>query len=143
MIQFPQEIARLTSPHANEQLATAFEELAAKYILNLRNQGFVKDVIAEIDKQLVQGSICIGSVADGLGLSTRSLKRTLEAENTTFSDILDEFRRNKAENLLSTSVYSITDIGYLCGYNESSSFVRAFRRWNGMSPRQYRGQAQQ
>jgi len=73
-----------------------------------------------------------------LGLSARSLQRQLELNKVTYSDVVDQVRFELARSLLSSTHFVVADIGAALRYRDPSSFSRAFARWSGMSPREYR-----
>jgi len=77
------------------------------------------------------------SVGRQLGLSGRSLHRRLRAEGTTLGRLLRELRVELAERYLRDGV-SINETAFLLGYSEASAFQRAFRRWTGWTPANYR-----
>jgi AraC-like DNA-binding protein len=77
-------------------------------------------------------------VAKRLGMSTRTLKRRLADQGTTFSHVLDELRRQRALLLLANRELSINEIAGRLGYTEAANFTRAFRRWTGRTPAAYR-----
>lgn len=77
-------------------------------------------------------------VARALGLSIRTLKRRLAEEGTSFSELLDEERRQRALVLLRTPELTLEEIAVKLGYSDASSFSRAFSRWTGQSPRAFR-----
>ncbi|MGA0560761.1 helix-turn-helix transcriptional regulator [Larkinella sp. VNQ87] len=79
----------------------------------------------------------IEDVADELGLSVRSLQRRLQAENVTFREIVDEARRDIALRLIRTNQHNINEIAFVMGYDEPSSFRRAFKKWTGHNPKAY------
>jgi AraC-like DNA-binding protein len=78
------------------------------------------------------------SIADALHLSRRSLQRRLKEEGTSYTQVLDETRRQLAAQYVRHSRLSINEITYLLGFSEPSNFSRAFRRWTGASPTAYR-----
>jgi AraC-like DNA-binding protein len=80
----------------------------------------------------------IESAARALGVSTRTLKRKLAAEQATFSTLLDVERRARAERLLRAPELSLEQIAERLGYATLPSFARAFRRWTGEAPAQHR-----
>jgi AraC-like DNA-binding protein len=80
-------------------------------------------------------------VARELNMSVRSLHRGLEADDTTFRELVDQLRHERSAALLADPRYSITEIGYLLGFSEISSFYRAFKRWTGRTPADYRSRA--
>lgn len=71
-------------------------------------------------------------------LSARSLRRKVEAEGTRLSDVLNEVRYERARQLLRTTAAPIREIAESLGYSEVSSFQRAFKRWAGIGPGEYR-----
>jgi AraC-like DNA-binding protein len=71
-------------------------------------------------------------------MSSRKLQRQLQSVGTTFYNLLDEVRQNLAQKYLREPDNSITEIGYLLGFSESSAFSRAFKRWMGVTPSEYR-----
>lgn len=77
-------------------------------------------------------------VAKALAMSPRSLRRKLESENTNYKGILDQERQQTAEQLLSGSNMKLDELAFLLGYTDTASFSRAFRRWKGCSPGEFR-----
>jgi AraC-like DNA-binding protein len=65
----------------------------------------------------------------------------LSAEGLSFSEVLDRLRADLARRYIADERISISEITWLLGYNEPSSFTHAFRRWTGMAPRQARSLA--
>ncbi|OUV61841.1 MAG: hypothetical protein CBC82_05765 [Cellvibrionales bacterium TMED122] len=52
--------------------------------------------------------------------------------------MLDQTRAERAESLLGDPAYSLSEVGYYCGFSEQASFSRAFKRWTGQTPSDYR-----
>ena len=77
--------------------------------------------------------------AQALGVSTRTLKRQLAAEGSTFSALVDEERRARATFLLESPAVSLKDVADRLGYANLANFTRAFLRWTGQTPTAYRG----
>jgi AraC-like DNA-binding protein len=73
-------------------------------------------------------------VAHILSMHRRTLNRRLEAQGTSFQNILDEVRFEAACQLLDATKIPLTEIAASLGYSESSAFSRAFRRWSGEAP---------
>ncbi|MEZ4653285.1 MAG: helix-turn-helix transcriptional regulator [Candidatus Eisenbacteria bacterium] len=71
-------------------------------------------------------------------VSVRTLQRQLAAEGTTFRDLLDQLRHELAIRHLESSRHAIGEIAFLLGFAEVSTFHRAFKRWAGKSPSEYR-----
>ena len=80
----------------------------------------------------------IESVAESLGLSSRTLSRRLRDSGTNFQSLLDEARRKVAEERLLHSKMSIQQIAEACGFGDAQNFSQAFKRWTGLSPSEYR-----
>ncbi len=95
----------------------------------------VKTVIAKLAEQ---GHPSIRSVADYLDLSTRSFQRQLKVQGCTFSDLVEQTRYETALSLLRDTSLNVAEVAALLGYRDPSSFSRAFARWAGCSPMQFR-----
>ena len=80
----------------------------------------------------------ITDCADLVGMSERTLQRRLSQHETTFNELLDQTRFDRAKQYLQDRSTSLSEIGYELGYANPANFTRAFRRWAGVSPRQYR-----
>ncbi len=77
-------------------------------------------------------------IAREIGLSTRTIRRLLHKNKTTFREILNEVRKNESIRLLKTTNKGIKEIAYLLGYSSTPSFISAFRKWEGVSPKIFR-----
>ena len=108
-------------------------ELVAIGLLNR----FVRQVRGLIFRE-GEGFRSVEAVAADLCMSERTLKRQLAQEGTTFSDILEDLRRQKAVLLLESEQSSIDRIAEQLGYSDVANFNRAFKRWTGTTPGQYR-----
>src|SRR6201999_2946680 len=87
---------------------------------------------------LLHGKVCATEGARALGTSSRSLSRKLREAGVPFARILDELRQVLAKHYLSERELPVSEIAWLLGYREVSSFTHAFRRWTGTTPRQFR-----
>lgn len=88
----------------------------------------------------VMGSGCcnIDYVAEALGLNAKTLQRRLNAEGTSFSDILEQVRKNMACRLLTESNIPVERLAGLLDYSATPAFTLAFKRWTGQNPLQFR-----
>jgi AraC-like DNA-binding protein len=75
--------------------------------------------------------------AKQLGMHPQTLRRRLAAEGITYKDIKDEVKREAAEYYLHERALSIEEIAFRSGFSEASAFIRAFKRWNGVTPHAY------
>ncbi|MDA0954341.1 MAG: AraC family transcriptional regulator, partial [Proteobacteria bacterium] len=80
----------------------------------------------------------LNAVADELQIHPQTLRRRLDAEGTSFSEIRGFMRRDFALHLLGKQGLSIEEIAYRTGFSESSAFIRAFKNWTGVTPYTYR-----
>jgi AraC-like DNA-binding protein len=88
----------------------------------------------EVEKLLPHGKAQKRTVARALGMSTRTLSRRLAVEETTYEEAVDTLRRSLALQYLKEPGMSLSQIAWLLGYEGSTSFNHAFRRWTGRSP---------
>jgi AraC-like DNA-binding protein len=79
----------------------------------------------------------IETAAAELHMSSRSLRRRLTAEGTSYRALADEIRERLAEELLATKALSVEEIGRRLGYAATPAFTTAFKRWKGIPPRAY------
>jgi len=84
------------------------------------------------------GSPSADHIAARLHMSRRTLARRLEQEGTTFKALLDELRRDLAMRWLVTEDLGVAELGHRLGFCEPAAFHRAFKRWSGKTPGQYR-----
>ena len=77
-------------------------------------------------------------VAERLGMSARTLQRKLHASGTSHQELLDEMRRDLAVRYLREPGMAVCEVAYLLGFSESSAFHRAFKRWTGTTPSEFR-----
>ena len=71
-------------------------------------------------------------------MSERTLARRLGEQGTSLKKERDGLRKSQAEHELGHSQLSVSDIGRRVGYADPTVFGRAFKRWTGMTPSQYR-----
>jgi AraC-like DNA-binding protein len=102
------------------------------------SKGVRAHVEAVLPQLLPHGKATTSEVARRLGLSRRTLSRSLAAEGVTFTRILEELRATLARHYLMDRELPVTEIAWLLGYREIGSFTHAFRRWTGISPSQFR-----
>lgn len=97
--------------------------------------GRVRDAI---EAELRGGDPKLESIAKRLAMSPRTLQRRLRDEGAVFNDVLDAMRFQAAKSYLAPGDIAATEVAYLLGFAEPSSFNRAFKRWSGRTPTDYR-----
>ena len=112
--------------HADELLAARLRETSEPRI--------VTDVRREVAAQLANDRARVDDVASALAVSTRTLQRKLAEAGTNFQAVHDAARQALAEELLRDSQLNLTDVAFMLGYREQSSFNRACREWFGATP---------
>jgi len=123
-------------PHLNGLLRRYAEQaLASRPATRMSVRSEVERILPEL---LPHGRANATEVARRLGTSSRSLSRKLQEGGVAFSEVRDELRKALAESYLAERELSVSEIAWLLGYREISSLTHAFKRWTGMTPRQFR-----
>jgi len=102
------------------------------------DENFIERVRVAIQQKLTGQRPTIEDIADALHVSSRTLQRRLQDEGSGFQRVLEEARHQLARHYLNNSVLELNEAAYLLGYEDSSSFVRAFRAWEGVPPARWR-----
>jgi AraC-like DNA-binding protein len=98
----------------------------------------VARVQEEVAAQIGTGSLSMRAAARRVAMSVATLRRRLQEEGTTFSSIADELRREMAERHLEQDDLTLSEIAARLAFSDVGSFGRAFKRWQGVSPRKFR-----
>lgn len=91
-----------------------------------------------LKRRLASGKPELADVADALGFSERTLQRRIAEAGTSFRHLLEVSRQELGRDMLASGVNGTEEIAYLLGYQDTSSFYRAFREWEGVTPSQWR-----
>jgi AraC-like DNA-binding protein len=130
----------LKLPTFNPQLAELHERYAGEYLRQFDHAQTSYRVREAIIRKLPDGEPRRDEVACQLHMSERTLQRRLEEEKTSFVQLLDDTRRELADQYLGRLHLSLAQAAYLLGFADQSSFFRACKRWFNLSPGQYRSQ---
>jgi AraC-like DNA-binding protein len=136
---FAAEEWRLRIEGADAALARLLEEHAR--ILAERTPQRVAGFRAEVQKAIAAApseGASVEIIARALNMSVRTLQRRLVADGTTFKELAESVRGQLAMGYLNDPKVSIAEVAFLLGFSEQSSFNRAFRRWTGQAPGQWR-----
>jgi AraC-like DNA-binding protein len=101
----------------------------------------VSQVRQAIESELRGGHPQLESIARRLVMTPRTLQRRLRDQGLVFNDVLDAMRFRAARTYLAQPDVAVAEVAYLLGFAEQSSFNRAFRRWSGQTPTEYRRRA--
>lgn len=99
---------------------------------------FLLSVRDSIREQLVEGKAVLGETARAIGTTARTLQRRLTEESTSFGAEVESVREELARVYVSDRARPLMEIAFLLGYSDLSTFVRAFRRWTGVTPARFR-----
>ncbi len=100
---------------------------------------FPERVRSAIQRKLAGQRPRIEEIARELHISSRTLQRRLQDAGYSFQQVLEEARHQLARHYLNNSLLELNETAYLLGYEDASSFVRAFRTWEGVPPAHWRG----
>lgn len=137
-IVFDSQLLDLPSAHHEPELLQLHERLASEQIARLEKQDLVGQVSRLIAELLESGNANLEEVAGRLGIRPRQLRTRLADAGTNFNQLVAEYRCRLAKRLLAGTDETIDEIVYLTGFSEPSTFYRAFKRWVGMTPIEYR-----
>ena len=139
MVVFRRRDMDLPTLAPDETLSGYLEQLAKTVSSSLESgKSFLQRTRWAIWADLSSGRTSSRRTAKRLGLSVATLDRRLRDEGTNFSTALDSLRHELAVDLVRNTRLGSADIAFLLGYSAESSFRRAFRRWEGVSPRHLR-----
>jgi AraC-like DNA-binding protein len=99
---------------------------------------FVECVAAVVARRMSGERPSVDKVARELSLSPRTLQRRLEELGSSYQAVLDSVRHDTALRLLRASQLEIAEVAFLLGFEELNSFTRAFRGWEGVTPKRWR-----
>jgi AraC-like DNA-binding protein len=125
-------------PTGNRDLAAAHDRILVDQLARLDKEDVVARFRASLLDRLTSGEVSEEDIASDLHMSRRSLQRRLAEADASYQSLVDDTRRDMALRYIQDPAKSATDITFLLGYSQQSVFTRAFRRWTGMSPSEYR-----
>ncbi|UJR79159.1 AraC family transcriptional regulator [Sandaracinus amylolyticus] len=135
----PGEILDVPIVNANPRLYGYLEHHAHSLLKVLPGDDRLTDrVQRKLTEALRHGVPSQSGIARHFGMSERTLQRRLKEEGVVFQELLEDTRRQLAEIYLREPRLAVYEVAMLVGYSEPSAFFRAFRRWTGRTPEQYR-----
>ena len=124
---------------ADSALQAVLDEQARQLVAS-RTEGdaFWTRLREHLRTALRDGSPRLEAAAEALGTSPRTLQRRLEEKATSFQDLVDDIRRDLACMYLEGGTLSPLEVAFLLGYSDRRAFLRAFKRWTGRTPGEFR-----
>lgn len=147
-VRFAQGATRLVFPLHYLQLPITHHDAESHQVLLSQAQRQISALDADqeelprlrqlIRRHLSSGGVTLEGLARAQGLSARALQYQLENSGTTYRELLDETRTELARAYLCDPDMSLVDVAFLLGFSEQSPFTKAFRRWTGETPGEFR-----
>ncbi|WP_296246109.1 AraC family transcriptional regulator [Pseudomonas sp. UBA4194] len=135
---FHKDDMEIPLPTANEAMAALHDRFAGEYMARFSDNQVSHRARLMICRLLPLGEPRREAVAQALHMSQRTLQRRLQDEDTSFQTLLDDTRRQLAEQYMARPQMTLLEAAYLLGFSDPSNFFRAFRRWFGTTPNEYR-----
>jgi AraC-like DNA-binding protein len=139
LISIYKDDLNLLIPQADPNLQHHHQSIADQLLWDLKKNNKISHYLKQwLNEQKNPGKITLETAASYLKMSKRTLQRHIQSEGTSFISIHEEVMVEKAKQLLITTENPISEIAFKLGYLNTSSFYRAFKKWNGVTPKKYR-----
>jgi AraC-like DNA-binding protein len=136
---FPRQLLEQPLPDSDPKLHALIKQHAEQLLAELpKAESLTERVRDLIAQELGGGDPGLAYVARKLHMSPRTLGRKLEQEGTTFKHLLDEMRRRMALRYVGGHDLGLAEVAFLLGFSQAAAFHRAFKRWTGQTPLEYR-----
>lgn len=136
---FDYRLLNLPIIEPNKELLLLFERNARETLNTFESNGTYSKKVTSIILKEMKGDIpSIDTVAKRLAMSVRNLQIYLKREGASYTKLLNEIRKDMAVNYLKDKSVSIDETAYILGFSETSAFYRAFKKWTGFTPGEFR-----
>ena len=142
-LYFSSDDLNVPLPAANAELARQNDQVVLEFLARLEKADVVTQAHAKLIELLPSGECSKAQVAAALNMSVRTLHNRLADAGTTYQQLLDNTRQELAEQYMKQMNVSVSEVAYLLGFSDCSNFSRAFHRWTGQSPSDYRESVRQ
>lgn len=133
-IAFDDSVLDTPMEHANDVLFAIFQKQVERALARLPAATRTSEMVRATVRAALSGGACtLAGTARAIGVSTRTMQRRLQAEGTSFAEVVDALRREMAVAYLDSGM-AIPEVASLLGYADATAFHHAFRRWTGSSP---------
>ena len=123
---------------ANPELVRINDQIVTDYLVQLDHADVIMRVRSKLVERLPGGRVDEEDIAQSINMSRRSLQRRLHEQGMSFTQLLESTRRELSQQYVRDSRYSFNEVAYLLGFSEPGNFSRAFKRWYGQSPTEFR-----
>jgi AraC-like DNA-binding protein len=139
-IEFDYKLLDLPPPHVHPELYAVLEHEAERRLARLTGHlGYAERTREYLVARLLELQPDMAAVARHLGVSVRTLRRRLSEEGVTYADLIEQAQAIVAKRMLGDTRRSIHETAYAMGFADPSGFHRAFKRWTGQTPSEFRG----
>ena len=136
---FPRRLLAAPLSQADAQVRGMLDAYADRLLAELnQGHGVLDRARLELARQLPEQGADLEAIAAALALTPRTLQRRLRESGLSFSQLVDETRQQLVLHYLRDPALELAEIAFLVGFSEAGSLARAFRRWTGTSPGEYR-----
>lgn len=122
----------------SSSFALPSEDLAESLLSTVPADSFKESLCQLIQSLLPREYPSLAIAAKAAGVSIRTLQRRLEEHQLNYSQLVEKIRFEQAVELLQDPTNQLIDIAFELGYTDAANFTRAFKRWTGVSPREFR-----
>lgn len=137
-IEFDKQTCDLPMSSTNPELARINDQVVIEYLNQFEKNDLITLTRTYIIDHLPSGVTRQIDIAQELNLSLRNFQRKLSASDISYTDLLNSLRHEMACQYLSSAQYPVIEISYLLDFSDPSNFARAFKRWQGLTPIQFR-----
>ncbi|MGB5328599.1 MAG: AraC family transcriptional regulator [Gammaproteobacteria bacterium] len=123
---------------ANPELTRVGDQVITDYLAQLDRNDVTMRVKSKLIERLPGGKVSEEGIASSINVSQRSLQRKLRQQGMSFTQLLENTRRELSLQYVRDPQYSLHEVSFLLGFAEPGNFSRAFKRWYGQSPSQFR-----
>ncbi|MBF0280922.1 MAG: AraC family transcriptional regulator ligand-binding domain-containing protein [SAR324 cluster bacterium] len=139
LLVFPAQTLETPTRQSDSQLGNLLKTYADQALASLPDSNELESSLYRVISELMpESNLNIDAAAGRMGMSRRTLQRRLSEKKLTFSSLVEEVQKRYSLRYLEDPSMNITEVAYLCGFSELSPFSRAFKRWTGMSPKEFR-----
>ncbi|MDR6918891.1 AraC-like DNA-binding protein [Pseudomonas sp. 3296] len=134
----PWSVVNRPLPTGNAEMAQVCDDILVGELAKISGSDLVHRCRRFLIENVASGEPSEERLAEAMAMSRRSLQRKLAERGQSYRSILDRIRHDLARKYLAIPDKSLTEIAFLLGFSEQTSFARAFKRWQGLAPSDYR-----